>query len=193
MALLAATRGEAKHPPKESEVTVWQQLAERQWTLLHDWLSRPLLRLLSHTLMRTSSAFSDSSGRLATRCGFARGTNDGVIDCASQLWLDAPGQRNLGTNAKWRSGMQRCTRSTPTSPRDSRAPSLGHSFSDADFSGPGFHPEDGPATCALPEPGKWHVLHVPDADHALGTTFSSHSPGMFETVLELLEKLSRHR
>mmetsp|Transcript_25091 Transcript_25091/g.54609 ORF Transcript_25091/g.54609 Transcript_25091/m.54609 type:complete len:505 (-) Transcript_25091:251-1765(-) len=177
-------------PEDDAKVAFWDTWFERQVTNFHDWINRPMLRLMAYVLMKTSSGFSDASGKLATRCGFARGRNDGVIDLASQRWLDAPGLRSSGAGRGRKDSTLRNVRSSESSMAFSAAESaLGNSFSEVDLR-TALHDRGGQAAL---EHGKWHVLHIPDSDHVLGTSFSSHSLGMYKTVLPLLESITRQR
>lgn len=160
----------------------WKGAVEYLAPWMHGPVLRPGMRLLSHAVHRASGALAGSD-RLATRCGSAVG-NDGLIDLAAQRWLDAP-LRQSSRGRPVRGLMQRCVRSTGQE-LDSRPPHLANCFSQADVRGEQEH--------ASPlEPGKWRVMRVPGADHALGTSFSGQSLGMYRSVFELLATVSRQR
>jgi len=157
---------------------------ERLVPWIHAWMLRPSLRLVSYAVQKASDSL-DGADRLAIRCGRAPGGNDGLIDVASQRWLDAPVHAAPRGRSR-RAGMQRCSRSAGQDLSTGGAKALASCFSQADLRGESETQEQ-------LEMGKWHVLRVPGADHALGTSFSGESREMYRAVLQLLAEISRHR
>lgn len=157
---------------------------------IQSWFGRPAMRIVSHLVQNTSSSLQQSSDRLATCCTTSKNGNDGLIDLGAQRWLDVPvysraARRRLGSPLQ---PLQRCRSSHGGGPQMMAERGIANSFSHNNIHGGGE-----PDPSAPLEPGKWHVMHIPDADHSLGTMMSHRSIGMYESLFKVLATISTHQ
>lgn len=148
---------------------------------LHGCLARPLLRLSAYALRRAQVVLPASSALVSSESGNNfLGDSDGVIDSISQQGLDAPA---IGRITK-------LTCSSLTSVRSSGSARAVHEstltrVSRTDTSSSQDDDEVAPEKLEM---GKWRVIHVPGADHCLGTWLDpQHTPAMYASVFGLLE------
>jgi len=179
---------------QRAAIGAWLQecILEPLRPLLHGWLMRPLLRLSSYALRHHHGTMLVPTGNAAVMN--IGEDNDGMINLISQYGLDAPTVENVTvlpstrTRAKLRelagggggSGSAAAAvdagRPGNSRPRVQSAPAVA----------------DRDALDARPlSVGKWHVIHVPTADHCLGTWLDPHhTRDMYTELFFLLQNCS---
>lgn len=160
---------------QRTAVGAWlQQMLEPSLPYLHGWLARPLLRICSCGVSPAKATALLPASDINLGNGVRESVHaDEVVDLISQHGLDAPsigtvtvleGAFISGADLRFWSG--------------SPAPSpLERLRADSDEL----------------ELGKWHVIHVPKADHCLGTWLDPHhTRGMYLKLFSLLEGCTAH-
>eukprot|EP00747_Dinoflagellata_sp_TGD_P098107 gnl/TRDRNA2_/TRDRNA2_167345_c0_seq1.p1 gnl/TRDRNA2_/TRDRNA2_167345_c0~~gnl/TRDRNA2_/TRDRNA2_167345_c0_seq1.p1 ORF type:complete len:447 (+),score=51.91 gnl/TRDRNA2_/TRDRNA2_167345_c0_seq1:197-1342(+) len=153
---------------------------------VHGIVFRPLLRLVSYFIHKTESASSlDFIDFLGSKATPAHPNNDGCIDIAAQCPPEVPVTFTASHRGESQNSLPRAS-SAGQGLHDvySRERSMSKSLSHMNV------PEAPGAERQLAI-GKWRVIRVPGADHALGTSLSPYSIDMYSCLFELLETVSR--
>lgn len=170
--------------------------------LLHGWLMRPLLRLSSHALPQHGTALVPTGSAAMMNVGTESSLPDGMIDLISQYGLEAPTIEHVTVlpNAKTRAKLKHLMGSSGSSSRTPERPdqrqrrrgkqsavvAATRPVASADSDSEELDPED--LEGRPMRLGKWHVIHVPEADQCLGTWLDPHhTRDMYTTLFFLLQ------